>query len=468
VKVLLARPQVATRPIVRFPLGLGYIAAALHNVGHKIDIFDQDALRWPNDKVESFIEQKQYDIFALSGMSGQYRDMKWMISLSKRYHPEAKVIVGGVGFSSMPQLIMDKTECDVGVIREGEHTIIDLLDAISVGRSLSEVKSIWYRDTGMVTANPHRERIRDLDTIPFPKWDLFDMEKYINQEYTASRWKMRGMCMVTSRGCPYQCTFCFRDFGRETFRRSTDNIIAEIKELIRRYDVNYISFLDELFNSTDKHVSDFCDRLLDERIKIKWDCRGRANLADKTLLNKMKMAGCEYMGFGVESANEDMLRNMRKKITIQEMRVAIDHAKQFHIRVGCSFIMGIVGETRKTISESVNFIKDNNLHKSYGFFYATPFPGTALYNTAREKGLIVDEEKYVENLGETYIKPYVNLTEMSDGELLSLKEETDNEIRADFKRKHPLWLAEEVFTYYKVNGLVRTLRRIAQKVIPKR
>lgn len=462
-KVLLVHPPTPTRSSCRFPLGLGYIAAVLHKAGHEVEVLDLAAMNSNEADTENLLRSKSYEICAITGLSGHYKYIKKITSLSKKSNPSAKIIIGGVGFSSMPQLFMEKTECDVGVIREGEETIIELLGSIKRKEPLSNIRGIWYREDGRIIASAPRGRIKDLDKLPFPQWDLFPIEKYLDQKIFEAKKNTRAISMVASRGCPFDCTFCFRDFGRETFRRSVENIISEIKELQSRYGVKYISFVDELFNSTDKYVNDFCDRLIDENISIKWDCRGRVDLVNEDLIRKMKRAGCVYMGYGVESANEIVLQNMRKRITIPTVKKAVDLSKKYGIKVSCCFMIGMLGETEKTFQETVDFIKKNDLHKNYGFFYTTPFPGTELFGKALEMGLIKDLEKYVESLGETH-KPYINLTSMSDELLGSLKKKADDEIRLDYKIKHPFWFIEEAAAHYRIHGFFKTVNKIFKKI----
>lgn len=461
--ILLIRPS-TTRPGFIFPLGLGYIAAVLHKAGYKVNVLDLDALRPSNKEIEEIIRKASYDIFGISGLSSQYKDIKELAHLSKKYHPQAKVILGGAGFSAIPQLFMDKIEADIGVAREAEETILEILTSLGSDGDLSSINGIWYKKDGKIIATKDRRRIQNLDTIPLPAWELFDIESYIKQSLPGTTKIMRSMPMITSRGCPYECTYCFRNFGRETHQRSIENVIHEIKTLQSRYGINYISFVDELFNITDKYIEDFCDRLFEEKIKLKWDCRGRVNLVNLKLLKKMKKAGCVYMGFGVESANALVLKNMKKHQTVDQISKAIQATKKSGIKMSCSFMLGMTGETKETIKETVEFIKANNLHKKYGFFYTTPFPGTDLYREALKKGLIPDEEKYLESLGETTIKPYINLTEMSDRELSDSRELINREIRKDYIDNNPLWLLENIFEYYKKNGFAKTVKRAAEKI----
>jgi len=462
--ILLIRPP-TTRPGFIFPLGLGYIAAVLHNAGHKVNVLDLDALRPSSENIEQTIRKANYDILGISGLSSQYKDIKILAHLSKKYHPQAKVILGGAGFSAIPQLFMDKIEADIGVTREGEETILEILDSLSSsGPQLSSINGIWYKENGKIIATKERARIQNLDTIPLPAWDLFDIDSYIKQPLAETTKSMKSMPMITSRGCPYQCTYCFRNFGRETHQRSIENVIKEIKTLQSRYGINYISFVDELFNITDEYIENFCDRLFIEKIKIKWDCRGRVNLVNLKLLEKMKKAGCVYMGFGVESANDGILKNMKKHQTLSQISKAIRATKKSGIKISCSFMLGMTGETKESIKETVDFIKTNNLHKNYGFFYTTPFPGTDLYKEALKKGLIQDEEKYLESLGETTIKPYINLTEMSDKELTDSRELINREIRKNYMNKNPFWLLENIIAFYSKNGLAKTLKRALEKM----
>ncbi|MCK9615623.1 MAG: radical SAM protein [Candidatus Omnitrophica bacterium] len=464
-KILLTRPAVETRPGFRFPLGLGYIAAVLVKAGHEVDILDLDMLRLSKDQAEDEIKNYKYDIFGLSSLTAQYRDMKWMISISKKWHPEALVVIGGAGPSSMPEFMITHTKADIVVLREGEETIIGLLTALEEKKSLDNVKGILYKkEDGSFAVTSVRERISNLDIIPFPEWNLFDMKEYSSQISFASRRGAKSMVMITSRGCPFNCAFCFRDFGRRTIFRSARNVVDEIKKLKDKYDIEYISFLDELFTASGERVKEICDRLIDERIKIKWDCRSRVDSVEEGILKKMKAAGCVYMSYGIESASDKILKNMDKGIKIDEIRKAITISRKVGIKISGSFMIGMTGETEETFQATVNFIKEMNMHKNYGFFYTTPFPGTKLFEEAIAKKLIPDIEQYIMDLGETHFKPFINLSNLPFERLSVLKTEADKEIEKDYKNKNPFWPWVYLTERYRLYGFLGLFKKVFKKI----
>jgi len=173
------------------------------------------------------------------------------------------------------------------------------------------------------------------------------------------------------------------------------------------------------------------------------------------------------MSFGIESANETVLKNMRKQITVSAVKNAVDLTRKSGIKVSGSFMIGMLGETRASLQETVDFIKDIGMHKNYGFFYTTPFPGTELLDKALEMGAIKDIVSYIESLGETN-RPYINLTGIDDRTYSALKKNADDEIRADYKAKHPFWIIEESLAFYAKNGFVKTVKKAVKKILNKK
>jgi anaerobic magnesium-protoporphyrin IX monomethyl ester cyclase len=231
----------------------------------------------------------------------------------------------------------------------------------------------------------------------------------------------------TVRGCPFQCRYCFKVFGRNVRWRSVDNIVEEIKELKKRYGVQYVSFSDDLFTVNRTRVEEFCNRLIKENLGVKFLISARVNTVDEPLLKLLAKAGVVSLSYGIESANNDVLKSMNKMATKEMAHKAMIAARKAGIFANPSFMIGYPGETPQSIEETVKFCE--GLGIATEFFYTTAYPGTPLYDQARAMGKIPDEDAYFESLGEMSQNLLINFTEMSDDELRRLKEEGNKRTR---------------------------------------
>lgn len=442
-KILLIYPPVRewAKPNC-FPSGLGYLSSVLLNAGYEVEILDINGHRYSRQEVEARIAASDADAFGVGGMVTIYGYIKWLTQVIKRYHPDKTVIGGGSSVSSIPRTFLQRTKADIAVMGEGELTLVELIHALREGSDLKGLPGIWYKDKNdQIMANPPRSTIRDLDTIPFPAWDLFPMDIYLRNPVGAlniSKWKdgastnnmPLSMNVLPSRGCPYQCIFCYHDFmGMKYRHRSARNILDEIIDLVDRYGVDYIHFTDDDFVIDRKHVMEFCDLMIESGLNIQWGSTGRVNLMTEELLAKMAEAGCVWIGYGIESGSQRMLDVMKKRVTVEQARKAIQLTRKHIDQIDCSFMVGTPGETRETIMETVEFCKELDLAPEV-IFFATPYPHTELYAIARQRGLIENEEEFVLGLWEQGEKIAVNFSELSDEELRHMRDWAIAELKA--------------------------------------
>ena len=431
-----------------FPSGLGYLSSVLLAAGYEVEVLDINGYRYSRQEVEARIEASDADVFGVGGLITVYGYIKWLTQVIKCYHPDKRVIAGGSSASSIPRTFLERTNADIAVMGEGELTLPELMHALRDGANLKGVPGIWYKDeNGEITANPSRHPIKDLDTIPFPAWDLFPMDIYLSNPVGApniSKWNDGRstndtpvtMNVLPSRGCPYQCIYCYHDFMGAKYRhRSARNILDEIVYLVDRYGVDYIHFTDDDFVIDPKHVMQFCDLLIESGLNIQWGSTGRANLMTEKLLAKMAEAGCVWIAYGIESGSQKMLNVIKKQVTIDQARKAIELARKYISQVDCSFMVGTPGETRETIMETVEFCKELDLAPEV-IFFSTPYPGTELYDIARQRGIIEDEEAFVLSLWEQGEKISVNFSELPDEELLNMREWAIAELKARNVARH--------------------------------
>ncbi len=470
-KILLVHPPYERIP-KEIPLGLAYIASFLRQSGHSVEILDIDGQGYTKKEVEEIISKSDCDCFGIGGLSSTYRYIKWLASIIKFYFPRKTIIAGNMVATAHPEVLLKNSNIDIAVIGEGEITCKELMEALEGPRDLNDVKGICYKENGQIIFTPSRQRIRVLDDLPFPAWELFPVRTYLRNPIYREH-GLRSLNISTMRGCPFGCTFCSRVFGRLVTKRTANSIIAEIKELIKRFQVQYIAIIDDLFISDQKHVYEFCDKIISESINIRWGAGGRVNLIDEPLLKKMKAAGCDLLSFGFESGSQLILDNMKKDVKVEEAERAIRLTRDAGIRVIGSFMFGMLGETEETLEETINFIKRTDL-PNYRFFFTTPYPGTTLYETARKMGRISqDEDAFLENLGEMADTLTANLTGYPDQQLIDMKRRAEERLKREVRLKVKLRRASDVWEsrlgemkmglYY--DGILYTIKRTILKLV---
>ena len=417
-----------------FPLGLGYISSVLVEEGHKVKVLDIKAHRYSRIHVEEIISNSidQFDVIGISGLVTIYSYIKWLAETIKKYNPSIPIVVGGSIASSIPELLLSKTRIDIACIGEGEITVKELIKALEDSKPLKEVKGIYFKQDGNVYSTPPRGVCKNLDSIPFPKWDLFPIELYVDKPLIVPV-KKRSMNIIFGRGCPFHCTFCYRNFGNEVRLRSPDNVIEEMTILKEKYHVTHFEFQDELFTVNEEAVKEICEKILDKELNITWRCLGRVNMVDLNLLKLMKRAGCNWIGFGIESGSQKMLDVMRKNVKVEQIKKAIELARKAGMEVTGTFIIGMPGETRETVKETVNFCKEMGIYNE--MFFPVPYPGTQLYVDIERKGLIKDKERFILSIGKDMTNLIINLTDFPDHELIKMKKEAEEEILRHLETK---------------------------------
>jgi radical SAM superfamily enzyme YgiQ (UPF0313 family) len=423
-KVLLTKPATDSSNPWYFPSGLGYIARAVMDAGHEVSIMDAEAEGWNLAQHCQMITQTNYDVLGISALINKYNYVGKLAENSRRSHPHAKIVLGGNITGPIWKLLLKKYPIDVCVIGEGEITVQELLSAFEKEKKLQEIYGIAFIRNEKPFQTPLRDPIVNLDDIPFPPYDIFPMEKYLS---TPGKLANRGvvsrdLSMITSRGCPYQCTFCYRPLWEKVRHRSCENVMAELSYLVDNYDVNGIVFNDELTLRNKSHVRKLCDEI--EKVGILWGCVGRVNIVDQDLLKRMYETGCRWITYGIESGSQTILEEMRKKVKVDQAKNAVLWTQKANIATNPTFILGFPSENRQTAMETVKFIREANLHPD-SFFFATPYPGTELYKEAVKMGRIPgDLEEYLTYLdGKDAHSLLVNLTQMSDQELIALRDE---------------------------------------------
>lgn len=418
-------------PVKMFNVGLGYIMTAMDEAGYDFDFLDLDAHRPGDREIEAYLERTHYDVVCFGAIVTGYRHVKSLMLRVRRHNPEAVIIGGNTVASSVPGLLLRNTEVDVAVMAEGDETILDLLEALDKGLPLDVVQGIVFERDGEMVHTAARPVIKDLDSLPRMNFDLFDIDIYIGNENERlvnegrpPEIPIRLLPVNTARGCIARCTFCYHAFlGKGYRRRSTESILDEIEAMIDRYQLTHIGLSDELTFFSKKQALGFADEIIRRGLKFKWGGQCRANLfnepADVAIAARMKEAGCQGAFYSLESGDPGILQAMNKKITVEQFTRQTRIFREAGLPVNTSLVFGYPQETPATIARTFDVCIENNIYPSIG--YLLPQPGSPMYEYARVRGLIDDEDAYLMAIGDRQ-DLYVNLTGMSDeqfeGEIL--------------------------------------------------
>ncbi len=443
-----------------FPQGMAAIAAVLRKNGHDVVIYNQDMHHYPESHLTKYLDENEFDVVGLSFIAGyyQYRKALNIANAINKSRNRPYFIVGGHGATPEPEYFMKKLGCDAIVMGEGEETIVELLETIP--HPPSEVKGIAWKSDGVCLINDRRPLIDDIDSLPFPAYDLFPMHYYRLLRQPNCSVTDFCMPMLSGRGCKFHCNFCYR--MDEGFRpRSNESIIEEIKLLQKDYGITYISFSDELLMSSKERTISLCNDFIKNKLKFKWYCNGRLNFATKEVLDMMKKAGCVFINYGIESFDDTALKNMNKALTTKQITAGIEATLDAGISPGFNIIFGNIGETKDNLQKDVDFLlKYDDGAQMRTIRPVTPYPGSPLYYHAIDKGLLKDCEDFYENKHVNSDLLAVNFTDMPDKEFHeSLYAANSILLNNYFTKKEGSHLRQMYELYYEKNTDFRGFRQ---------
>lgn len=352
------------------PLGLCYMAAVLEQHNHEVQLMDCPVNNYSLNDILERVRSFKPAVVGLATITSLAEVTKGICGAIKNEFPDITILVGGPHATILPNEVATEMPVDIVLVEEADAKIAEVVADLPAYKQMKIV---------------HCGKVKDLDSLPYPARHLLDMKKYTSlpNMYKTSPYVFQ---MVTARGCPYTCTFCFD--ARGTFRqRSVENVIGEIKLLMKDYNIKEIAFYDDITTPNKKWMHDFCDALEREQIKLVWSCFTRLNLVDKPLLTHMKKAGCWNIFYGIEAGDQELLDNMKKMMTLDQMRQAVRWTKEAGIEIRGSFMIGLPGETPEKARKTIAFAIE--LDPDYAqFSITTPYPGTELWNTYEKWGTL--------------------------------------------------------------------------------
>lgn len=371
------------------PLGLAYIAAVLEDNGYDVRIFDC-SLGITLSELAGHLQTYQPDVVGITSTTPAFPDARKTAETVRQILPEAVVVLGGAHVSAVPDALV--YDCfDVGVIAEGESTMLELVKQVE-DNGLSDRASIAglaFKQDGEIVLTEPRGYIMDLDTVPPPARHLLPpLSAY--SPTPASYRKLPLAVLMTSRGCPYRCTFCDRKvFGNLTRGHSPDRVLFEVEEALHKYGAREIRFFDDTFTFDKKRVLEICERFRQKDLRFPWTCLTRVGAVTKELLRTMKEAGCWQVLYGLESGDPRVLQALKKGHTVEQNEQAIRWAQEVGLGVRGDFIVGTPYDTKETLERTVQFAKRLKLDYAH-FNKFVPFAGTELYDELVEQGYEFD------------------------------------------------------------------------------
>jgi len=454
-----------------FPLGIGYLAAILERDGHQVDILDcviedQKPKRLENntyhvglswDAIKDRIEKSNPDILGISCSYSVDINNAMKIAEITKAVGKIPVIIGGAHSCALPQETLENENIDYVVIGEGEETLSLLLKNIEKSQTPDHIDGLCFKKNGNLIINPRQNYISQLDDLPFPARHLFSMDKYINSK------KIHGFqlkrtpytTMITSRGCPNRCVFCaiHSIWGRKWRSRNPIKVVDEIEYLVKEYGIREIHFEDDNISLSKTRMSKICDEICSRKLDISWATPNgiSVNTLDRGLIAKMKKSGCYRLFLAIESGNQYVLDHIIKKgLSLEKVKAVNSILKEFNIEVNGCFVIGLPGETKEHIQDTIDFAKRLDLD-TVGFSIATPYPGSELYDICKD------------NIKDDFSKFRLNIATMdteflSSNEIEKLRNKAYLEFQINKFLRHP-------FDYLTTKQNYKTITRYAKRIV---
>ncbi len=386
-RVLYSKSKVKVAVSETPSLTFAALAAALQESGHEVRCADLNLTSQPEKVLQQQLEDFSPDYLGINCTTPLYYETQHIASIAKEHNPNIVVVVGGAHPSSLPESTMMDPNIDIGCIGEGDITMTEIVS----GNDWASIKGITYSKNGAITANQPREYIKNLDDLPFPAWNIFDIKAY--KSSTLSCRNNPVGTIETSRGCPFGCTYCNKSIFGRTFRPKSPARVVDEMEYMLNLGFKEIHINDDGFTTDLNRAKQICDLICQRGLNFPWRlCNGiRVDRVDREFLRKARNAGCYGLAFGVESGDQALLDNIDKGITIEQVRDAFTWAKETGLETTAFFMIGLPGETEQTIQKSINCAI--SLAPDYAkTSILLPLPGTYLYNSFEQKGYIKSKD----------------------------------------------------------------------------
>ena len=396
-----------------FPLGITYISSSMKHAGYKVYTVNLNHQTGDiTTIIRDYINNFNIDVVATGGLSFQYNTIKLVLDAARVCKSEIITIVGGGIITGDPEIAMTAlVNADFGVIGEGEQTMNELCSALEHEADIAEIDGLIYHNGDAYVQTKPRKEVDNLDAIPWPDYDGFQLGEYLRSTSPGISGLNRKntIFMLASRSCPYRCTFCFHTAGKKYRQRSMDSFFDELRYLTSHYEIDFICMADELFARDFDRVKEFCARM--KKFNIRWWAQFRVDDITPGLLDILKDGGCEVMSFGLESADNRVLKSTRKHTTVEQIEKTLKMVYDSGIALEGAFIFGDIEETRETAHNTLRWWKDH-LEYRINLNLITVYPGSYLYQYACAEGIINDKIQFLKDGC-----PQVNVSKLTDDDI---------------------------------------------------
>jgi len=384
-----------------FPISYGYLIAAMRKAGHSVECLNLNHCVGVKKPVSDKLNKKKYDFVFLGGDTRGYNIFNLIISEIRKHKSKPKIVLGGPILTSEPEIIFNSLDADFGVIGEGEEIVVELLD----GKDLNKIKGLVHRKNGKSIFNEARKPIEDLDSLPFPEYDDMGYKIFLDNmkpsySYFYSTFdNPRAYSIIGSRSCHYQCTFCWNHGNYR--ERSVENIMKEMEFILKKYKINMFYLLDECVAINKERLIKICKGINELRKKteweIRWICTIRVDVVTPEILKLLKESGCWMVSYGLESYSSEVLKSMKKGITPEQVKKALEDTMKAKLAIQGAFIFGDVVETEETAKTTLDFWS-NKCKGQFNLGLVQPWPNSEIYQHCIKKGLIKNRLDFLKKL----------------------------------------------------------------------
>ncbi len=443
-KVLLLRPAAEKKSMARvLPLGLLAIGSVLKRAGHQVKILDLRISNSPDEELDSVMSSFDPQVVGIGVMTIECKYGFVDAAKVKEINPEVTVVFGGPHCSHEPRFILNDPNVDLMVSGEGDLTIVELINALEQGKDIENVPGIAYKINGSYIRTADRPVIRDLDQFD-QEYNLINLERYFNFQSSMDFFPVfrnkRFLPLVTSRGCPFKCTYCHDIFDKSIQYRSPKAVVDEIEYLIKKYGVREFHIVDDVFNVNMKRAKIVLDAIIERNLNIHISFPNglRADFFDDELIDKMQRAGVYRMALGIESGSQRIQDMIKKDLDINIIYDVVEKLTRARMSVHGFFMLGFPSETRDEMKETIDFACDLGLTTA-NFSLVIPNPGTDLRQT-----FIESRESNFEDFSEyTFDAASCNASEVEGDDLVKLKREANRKFYLSMQRfRHVLRAVE--------------------------
>lgn len=465
-RILLAKARFLTFDLIGMtpPLGVMYLASVLREDGHTVKIYESGD-RWHDLlRFRRTLEEFRPDLLGISAITFEAHVMEAMAEEARDALPELPIVVGGPHPTGFPEMCARLPAVDYVVVGEGEQTMLELVEAVHSNganpRAVAGVASVDDSDAYWPAA-PH-ELIDDLDSIPYPAWDLIDLPFYARHISMSTVGRRPYMAMFTSRGCPYGCIYCHNVHGKRFRSRSPENVVGEIETLRRRYGLTEIEIVDDTFNLDAARMIEILERLaaFPRRPTLHFPNAVRTDLLDEKQIKLLRRAGTFYLSVAVETVSPRLQKLIRKRLDVERVRENIDLAVRAGLYVNGYFMLGFPTETYEEARTTIDWAIGTRLHQAF-FFLVTPFEGTELFEMSKE--LLARRNGPNRPSDFDYFKGSCNVSTMSDEQLYGIQREAYCRFYLS-----PTRVLRIVCRYPRKMGLFRYCVGAGAKMLPRR